>query len=680
MGDSVELRMESDGTPPPGRNAALSLQLLGPLAIARRGVGLKLPPSRKVKGLLAYLAMAEEPVSRSRLCEMLWEVPNDPRGELRWCLSKLRGLLDEPGRRHVASEGDEVSLDLGDCLVDAVEIERAARNGLDGLDDQALQALLPLFAGDFLAGIEIDRSPLFSGWLIARRHRFRNLHVAILERLAARATPEQLLERLEAWRRLAPFDRGVHENLLQALARRGQIQEGEEHLSAALRLFESEGLDGQPLREAWRRARAAGSVPVAAASGATQPAPLLLPPEAQAGPVARRASVAVMPFVERGMDGEPGRLSADALVHDVISRLAKLRSLVVISQGTVFALHERGVAPAEAARTLNADYLVSGSFQRRDARAVIAVELADTRTGQIVLADEFEYGLADLLQALDQIGNRIVALVASEIEVSERNRAVLKPPNSLNAWEAYHRGLWHMYRFNRDDNEQAQGFFRQAIRLDPTFSRAHAGLSFTHFQNAFQGWAGREAEAASSFEAAGQGLMADERDPAAHCAMGRALWLRGQFDRAVPALERSVALSPNFVLGHYSLAFVHSQGGDARAAIANADLSRQLSPFDPLLFGMLGARAMALSRLMEFEQAAEWAMKAAARPNAHVHIRAIAAYTLALAGRRTEAAAYFAAVRRQVPNYRIDDFLTAMHFGPDDAARFRAAALRNGLG
>ena len=52
-----------------------------------------------------------------------------------------------------------------------------------------------------------------------------------------------------------------------------------------------------------------------------------------------------------------------------------------------------------------------------------------------------------------------------------------------------------------------------AVRLDPTFSRAYAGLSFTHFQNAFQGWAKREAEIDRAFEAAGHSLMVDDRDP-----------------------------------------------------------------------------------------------------------------------------------------------------------------------
>ena len=101
-----------------------------------------------------------------------------------------------------------------------------------------------------------------------------------------------------------------------------------------------------------------------------------------------------------------------------------------------------------------------------------------------------------------------------------------------------------------------------AVRLDPTFARAYAGLSFTHFQNAFQGWATRAPEIDRAFDAAGQSLMADDRDPAAHWAMGRALWLRGARTRRIAELEQAVDLSPNFALGHYTLAFVHSQSGD----------------------------------------------------------------------------------------------------------------------
>jgi tetratricopeptide (TPR) repeat protein len=312
-------------------------------------------------------------------------------------------------------------------------------------------------------------------------------------------------------------------------------------------------------------------------------------------------------------------------------------------------------------------------------RLTVAVELAETRTARIVWAETFNHNLDDAFVVLEEIGDRIVASIASEVEMIERNRAILRPPNSLDAWEAHHRGLWHMYRFSKPDNERARHFFQMAVRLDPTFSRAYAGLSFTHFQDAFQGWAKREPEIDRAFEAAGQSLMVDDRDPAAHWAMGRALWLRGRHDQSVIELERAIDLSPNFALAHYNLAFVHSTAGDPLAAISSSDHSRDLSPFDPMLFGMLGVRAMALVRLGRFEEAADWAVKAAARPNAFAHIRAIAAYSLALAGSLDEAHAYAAAVHRTLPRYSVADFLSAFRFDPQGAALFRKGAKRVGM-
>ena len=542
---------------------------------------------------------------------------------------------------------------------------------------ERLRTLAALFAGDFLDGLEIDRSPAFSGWLTAQRRRFRGCHAALLERLVRSVPDDEVLGYLEKWLELAPFDPRVHELLLNALARRGRIREGEAHLAAAARLFEAEGLDGTPIRDAWRSARAQGD--------SSQRAGAAAPPESAAASsgrdnivtiAPRRASIAVMPFVDRStVTGARGGV-ADALAHDVITRLAKLRSLFVIAQGTVFALHERRTGSEEAGRMLNVDYVVSGAVRRHGKRLTVMVELAETRTARIVWAEIFNHTFDDAFLILEEIGNRIVASIANEIETIERNRAMLRPPNSLDAWEAHHRGLWHMYRFSKPDNEQAQHFFETAVRLDPTFARAYAGLSFTHFQNAFQGWAKREPEIERAYAAAGQSLMADDRDPAAHWAMGRALWLRGRHDQSLVELEQAIELSPNFALGHYTLAFVQSQAGDPRAAIASADHSRRLSPFDPLLFGMLGARAMALVRLGQFEEAADWGVKAAARPNAHAHILAIAAFSLALAGRLDEARAYLASIHKTLPRYRVDDFLIAMQFAPADARLFRERAKR----
>jgi DNA-binding SARP family transcriptional activator/TolB-like protein len=673
----VEMPVESDrpGQVPGG--ASLQIQLLGPLTVRRDGAPVTLPSSRKVRALTAYLALAPHAVSRSQLCDLLWDIPDDPRGELRWCLSKLRSFIDEPGRRRVSTPGDAVELDLADCLVDAIEISRAAQQGIETLPPERLRELSALFTGEFLGGLEIDRNPGFNGWLTAQRRRFRGCRAALLERLARTVSGDEVFKHLESWLDLAPFDLSVHEILLNEFARRGRIREAEEHLAATARMFEAEGLDCAPVRNLWRTARPQGpGSPKAGSATAllTSVASTIAVPGSTAAP--RRASIAVMPFLEQTAAETSHGGPAGGLAHDVITRLAKLRSLFVIAQGTVFALSERHIGPEEAGRMLNVDYVVSGSLRRQGERLTVSAELAETRTARIIWADVFNHKVDDAFFVLDEIGNRIVASVANEIETAERNRAILKPPSSLDAWEAHHRGLWHMYRFNQVANERARHFFDTAVRLDPTFSRAYAGLSFTHFQNAFQGWAKRDPEIACAIDAAGQSLMADDRDPAAHWAMGRALWLHGRMDQSVIELEQAIDLSPNFALGHYTLAFVHSQGGDPHAAVKFSDYSRHLSPFDPLLFGMLGARAMALVRLRQFDDAADWGVRAAARPNAHAHIQALAAYCLALAGRLDEARVRMAAMHKRLPAYRVDDFLTAMQFEPVGAALFRDGAQR----
>jgi len=662
----------------------LTVRMFGPLAVIRNGEALELPPSRKVRALLAYLGLAAHPVSRSRLCELLGDIPSDPRGELRWCLSKLRALLDEPQHSRLSAGNDQISLDLGDGAVDALRIETAMRNGAEKLDRQAIQDLCGLFAGDFLEGLDLNRSPQLDHWITTQRRRYRSFHAELLERLTGLLPndPQILRPHAEDWVALVPFNPRAQILLLRTLLEGGMPDQADNHLAATTRLFQTEGVDIDPIRHAWRelRKRATPSVTVARPS-VPQSAAAETPasPDGAHSTPSDRASLAVLPFSQTGLDHLESRL-AHGLTHDIITRLAKLRMLFVIARGSVFALAEQGLSAEDAARRLNVDYYASGVIRRNDRKSQVAVELVETRTARIVWSDEFELAADEAFLVLDDIGDMIVASIANEIETAEKNRAVLKPPNSLSAWEAYHRGLWHMYRFTRPDNDIAQQFFKQASEADPTFARAHSGLSFTHWQNAFQHWGDRERESDLAFEAAGRSLMADDHDPAAHWAMGRALWLRRKPDQAVTELERAVELSPNFALGHYSLSFVHSQSGDPATAIASSDHSRSLSPFDPLLFGMLGSRAMAHVRLGQFDEAAEWAVRAAARPNAHVIILAIAAHCLALAGRVDEGRTFVGMIRQSIPTFGVDDFLEAFRFEPDAEALFRKAGMQVGLG
>jgi hypothetical protein len=95
-------------TPAERGPSADQVLLLGPLQVIQNGAQLPLPPSRKVRALLAYLAMAPRPVTREKLCELFWDVADDSRSELRWCLSKLRPMVDAPTTTRLIADRERV--------------------------------------------------------------------------------------------------------------------------------------------------------------------------------------------------------------------------------------------------------------------------------------------------------------------------------------------------------------------------------------------------------------------------------------------------------------------------------------------------------------------------------------------------------------------------------------------
>lgn len=669
----------------------LQVHLVGPARLLRDGAGLALPRSRKVLALLAYLAL-EGRQSRTRLCDLFWDGPNDPRAELRWCLSKLRSVLDTEQRARVVTSDDLVGLDLAEAELDTRDIDAVVRAGLGQASEAQLGDALALFRGELLEGLELDDTPELSTWLAARRQALRAARLALASALGRRpAELDEALRRIQVWLGLAPFELGAHQAWLTQLGHAGRQAECEQHLARTTRAFEREGLDWSPLWSWWRQHGAARATPLQGVASArttaesdarasavsTHEPPGSDAPREPTG--AGRPSVAIMPFEPASTSGA-GSALWHGLSDDIITRLAKLRALFVIARGTTQALGERGIDAREAGQILGVRYVVSGRVRQHDGRARVSVELAETRAARIVWTDELDCEGEATFASLDAIVNRIVAAIAKEIEAVECERARQRPPSSLDAWEAYHRGLWHMYKFKPLDNGEAEQLFRQAIRLDPGFARAYAGLSFTHFQNVFlELTPDRGAQMDRAFESAAESLAADDRDPAAHWAMGRALWLRGAQGESLSELTRSIELSPNFALGHYTLGFVEAQSGDPNAAIQASNTSRELSPFDPLQFGMLGSRALAHLRLNQLVEASHWALAAVGRPNAHVHILAIAACTLSLTGRLDEARALVGRMRGNVAGYDVERFLRAFRLECDAEQLLRSGAAQIGF-
>jgi len=637
-----------------------TLRLLGGFSLADAGGHALGLPGRNAQLLLACVALnAPRPMPRERLAGLLWDEREERRAlhSLRQCLMELRRLGEQAGCELIRADRTSVSLALPLERVDGLAVERLAREGTP----DALRAAAGLCAGTLLPEVGAG-TEAFEDWLAGERARFARLAAGIFARLTALCEAEGHWEGVastaERWLALDPACEEAHRSLMRLHARNGRRSDAVRQYqvcAAAVR----RGLDAEPEEETVELLRSIRSrLPAAPTAGA--PAGTLLDrPQLERPALPDRPSLAVLGFGTLGGPAEGGGF-ADGVASDVLVRLSRLRSLFVIARGSSFRFRGAQIDPCTVGRALGVRYLVTGSVRTHDGRLRLTVELVEAETGAAVWSDLYDRRLDDVFAVQDELASRIAAALDAEVEAAEMRRALTAAPASLDAWSAYHRGLWHMFRFTREDNETARALFQHALRIDPLSARAHAGLSFTHFQDAFLHRTGhREVEAERAYRFAEQSVALDERDPASHLALGRALWLLERQADAVEELALAVDLNPNFALGHYSLAFVQAQGGDARAALRAADLAQRLSPFDPLLFGMLGARALAYLDLREPVQAAEWGERAARRPNAHVHIHAIAAFSTALADRREEAGIYARRIKEVAPSYRCGDFLAA---------------------
>ncbi|MGZ8348665.1 MAG: alpha/beta fold hydrolase [Allosphingosinicella sp.] len=241
----------------------LELRLLGEPTVLRDGKPCALPASRKTRALLAYLASSGRSHRREHLCTLLWDVPDDPKGALRWSLSKLRALVDEPDRPRLIADRDQVALDLEGVAVDLHALRAQAET-----DDLAtLQALTEQCRQPFCDGLDLARCEEFTSWCIAERENVRQLQVALLGRLADRLAdrPAEAADALRLLVALDPLDESARTRLVETLARAGRHGEAEGQRAIALAALEDAGIEAPSALHRPVEARAATPAPAAAA-------------------------------------------------------------------------------------------------------------------------------------------------------------------------------------------------------------------------------------------------------------------------------------------------------------------------------------------------------------------------------------------------------------------------------
>jgi len=323
-----------------------------------------------------------------------------------------------------------------------------------------------------------------------------------------------------------------------------------------------------------------------------------------------KPSVAVLPFSNMSADPEQ-EFFADGIAEDIITALSRYPSLFVIARNSSFTFKGRAVEAKQIGRELGVRYILEGSLRKSGNRIRVSAQLVEAETGRHVWAERYDRNLADIFALQDDITEAVTIAVAPAIADAELHRAMRKPPDSLDAWAAYQRGLWHLDKATPDDNAFAEKFFQQAVDLDRNFADAYCGLALAQMYSATVFLTQPVAFVQTSAEPSARLAVAlDGNNAVAHSCLSSALFYRGDHHGALAEADRAVALSPNLAFGYFRRGAALIFSGRPQEGLRDLQTSLRLEPSGSYLAHRLTQVAVGCYYSRSYEDAVEAAKQA----------------------------------------------------------------------
>ncbi len=364
-----------------------------------------------------------------------------------------------------------------------------------------------------------------------------------------------------------------------------------------------------------------------------------------------KPSIAVLPF--DNMSGDPEQeFLADGITEDLITALSKIRWFFVIARNSTYTYKGQAVEVTQVAKELGVRYVLEGSVRKAGNRVRITAQLIDATTGHHVWAERYDRQIEDIFDLQDEMSQTIVGAVEPELSAAERDRALSKPPENLDAWESYQRGLWHMWLYERDGNLEAENLLKRATELDPNFAPAYANGSYVQYSRVIMGWSeDPEQSLNAGMTLAEKALALDDKDPMAYFAAGRIHMMRGRHDDSIASLETAIELNPSFAQSHHGLGMALTLAGRLDEAKEALGMAERLSPRDPILWASTVVHALACILSGDHEDALRWARKTIQNPRSKGYWpQAVLAASLAHLGQIEEAQSAVAAALEAMPD------------------------------
>ncbi|MER8517201.1 adenylate cyclase [Mesorhizobium sp. M1060] len=307
-------------------------------------------------------------------------------------------------------------------------------------------------------------------------------------------------------------------------------------------------------------------------------------------PGSGKPSIAVLPFANLSGDQDQQYLS-DGITEDIITELARFRSLLVIARNSSFQFRYPALDIAEVHRKLGVRYLVEGSIRKLGDRIRITTQLIDASTGTHLWAQRYDRALDDIFALQDEVAVLIASMVEGQAEADSTSRTRRKPPADWDAYDCYLQGRAQFYRYELD---MAEPLFVRCVELDATFARGHAFLA-----QALVGrfWYDNDPRTLqNAWDSARTALALDRSDGVCHQSMGLVLTHMRQHSDAGVHFEQARSLNPLDVNIAGDYASWLNYGGRAESALNVLESALLRDPLPPIWFWEVKGSSLFLLR------------------------------------------------------------------------------------
>jgi TolB-like protein len=297
-----------------------------------------------------------------------------------------------------------------------------------------------------------------------------------------------------------------------------------------------------------------------------------------------KPSIAVLPFENMSNDPEQEYFS-DGLTDELIADLAKIKDILVISRNSAFTYKGKTVKVQRIAQELNVRYILEGSVQRSGNKVRIRAQLIDGKTDHHLWSESYDGVMDDIFELQDKITEKIVSALSVTLTSDEQDRITDKGTDSIPAYDTYLKGFEHYSRMTGDNLLKAIKYYREAVKIDPNFSRAYSGLAAAYYMS-------------TSFNFPWESQIKIMWDimtfkiKARHylnLAMKNPTWeayvvatymdiARKRFDEAVSSAEKALLMAPNEYLANIAMGHVLNCLGRAGKALKYLDTAMRLDP------------------------------------------------------------------------------------------------------